>query len=357
MTSNIISNAWPRWESYDTLNVRLSVPMNRILFLFFFLISASNSYSQSNYITYHKDARLIESHILDSSYVKAVKLYVDLFSKYDFVFAEDCFRAAQTAVFINDSVNSFLFLERAVHQGVTKESIVNDSILIDLKKMKYWSLFENNYDSIRDEYIAGIDWRLRQKINEVYDLDQRCRDKHELHPWNFLWRPLIWLKWKKTTKKIVENELIPFIRKHGFPNEKLIGLDEASFHHKQKHDHLKSNYAFMILIHYFSMPRTSDFNGLLLSQMKSGNMHPRQYASLIDFQANYGKGKYYNGLHYNEWHHSKNENELQQINKNRIKIGLELFESHAEKYKRGLKACKEKKKGNHKHIRFWIWCG
>ena len=331
--------------------------MKKILSLYFFILSCTNTYSQSNYIEYHKDARLIESHILDSSYLKAVKLYKDLFSKYDFVFAEDCFRAAQTAAFINDSVNSFLFLERAIHQGVTKESIVHDSILIDLKKMKDWSMFENNYDSIRDEYLATIEWDLRQKINEIYDLDQKHRDKHELHPWNFLWRPFIWIKWKKTTKKIVENELIPFIRKNGFPNEKLIGIDEASFHHKQKHDHLKSNYAFMILIHYYSIPRTADFNELLLSQIKSGNIHPRQYASLIDFQAYVGKGKYYKGLHYNEWHHSKNEKEIEQINKNRIKIGLELFKIHTEKLERGLKACKEKKKGNHKHIRFWLFCG
>ncbi len=198
---------------------------------------------------------------------------------------------------------------------------------------------------------------MRKNINEIYDLDQKYRDKHELHPWNFLWRPLIWIKWKKTTKNIVENELILFIRKYGFPNEKLIGIDEASFHHKQKHDHLKSNYAFMIFIHYFSIPRTSDFNELLFSEIKSGNIHPRQYASLIDFQTSYGKGKYYKGLHYNEWHHSKNENKIEQINKNRIKIGLELFEIQSEKLERGLKACKEKKKGNHKHIRFWMFCG
>ena len=331
--------------------------MKKTLYLYFLILSATNINSQSNYIEYHKEARFIESYILDSSYVKAVQLYKNLFSKYNFVFAEDCFRAAQTAVFINDSVNSFLFLERAVHQGVTKESIINDSILIDLKKMKYWSIFENNYDSIRAEYLADIDWDLRKNINEIYDLDQKYRDKHELHPWNFLWRPLIWIKWKKTTKNIVENELILFIRKYGFPNEKLIGIDEASFHHKQKHDHLKSNYAFMIFIHYFSIPRTSDFNELLFSEIKSGNIHPRQYASLIDFQTSYGKGKYYKGLHYNEWHHSKNENKIEQINKNRIKIGLELFEIQSEKLERGLKACKEKKKGNHKHIRFWMFCG
>ena len=68
--------------------------------------------------------------------------------------------------------------------------------------MKYWSIFEGYYDSIRNEYIAAIDWNLRQKINEIHDLDQKYRDKHELHPWNFLWRPLIWIKWKKTSKKI-----------------------------------------------------------------------------------------------------------------------------------------------------------
>ena len=331
--------------------------MKKTLSLYFFILSATNIYSQSNYIEYHKEARFIESYILDSSYVKAVQLYKNLFSEYDFVFAEDCFRAAQTATFINDSISSFLFLERAVNQGVTKERIVNDSILIDLKRMKYWSIFEGNYDSIRNEYIAVIDWNLRQKINEIHDLDQKYRDKHELHPLNFIWRPLIWIKWKKTTKKIVENELIPLIKKHGFPNEKLIGLDEASFHLKHKRDKLKSNYAFIILIHYYSIPRTTNFNELLLSAIKSGNIHPSQYASIIDFQATCGKGKYYKGLHYNEWHNSKNENELDEINKNRIEIGLESFEIYLKKFNRGLEICKEIKKGNHKHIRFWLWCG
>ena len=111
--------------------------MKKTLSLYFFILSATNIYSQSNYIDYHKEARFIESYILDSSYVKAIQLYKNLFSKYDFVFAEDCFRAAQTATLSNDSISSFLFLERAVNQGLTKKRIVNDSILIDLKRMKY----------------------------------------------------------------------------------------------------------------------------------------------------------------------------------------------------------------------------
>jgi len=331
--------------------------MKKLLLGYTLFLSTTILFCQTNYIKYHQEARLIESHILDSSYSEAIQEYKKLFSKYNFVFAEDCYRATQTATISNDSINSFLFLERSVKQGVTKERILSDSILIELKKFKYWSKFENKYDSLRNDYISGINWELRKKINNLHDLDQKYRDKHELHPWNFIWRPLIWLKWKKITEKIVENELIPLIKKYGFPNEKLIGLDEAKYHHKQKYDYLSSNYAFIILIHYFSIPRTANFNKLFYDAIKTGNISPKQYASLIDFQAEYGKDKYYHGLHYNEWHKSNDETEYNQINKNRIKIGLEPLEIQSLKYKRGLDACKQRKNGNYKQIRFWIFCG
>ena len=63
--------------------------MKKTLSLYFFILSATIIYSQSNYIEYHKEARFIESYILDSSYVKAVHRYKNLFSKYDFVFAKE----------------------------------------------------------------------------------------------------------------------------------------------------------------------------------------------------------------------------------------------------------------------------
>lgn len=331
--------------------------MKKILFLSYLLLSSNLAWGQANYIDYHKEVRAIEAEILDSAHTEAVQSYKELFDDYDFVFAEDCFRAAQTAIFIQDSINAFLFLDRAVCQGVSKEWIINDSLLIDLKQLEYWSTFERNYDSLRNVYLSKIDWELREKVNTLYDLDQKYRDKHELHPWNFMWRPLIWAKWKKTTTHIVENELIPLIKTHGFPNEKLIGVDEAKFHHKQTRDHLKSNYAFIILVHYYSIPRKTDYNELFLSEIEKGNLHPRVYGSIIDFQAAHGKNKYYKGLHYNEWHKSKDKTQFELISKNRVDIGLETLEVQSKKYERGRKACKQREKGNYKHIRFWLFCG
>lgn len=158
------------------------------------LVFFNSIFGQKNYIEYHKQAREIENRIIDSSYSKAVEMYHSLFEKYDFVFAEDCYRAAQTAVIDNDSTSALTFIERATKQGVKKEKVVMDSILIGLKKSKFWTEYEKSYDSLRNIYLESINWELRSKINELYDLDQLYRDKHELHPWNFLWRPLISIK-------------------------------------------------------------------------------------------------------------------------------------------------------------------
>ncbi len=329
----------------------------RIILIIILSVFSIKIYSQTNYIEYHKKARFIDSLIIDSNYTESIDKYNELFSEYDFIFAEDCFRAIQTATYINDTINAFNFLNRGATQGITMQQITRDSILTDLKKLHSWSIFKDEYKNLRKRYLSNINTELRMKINELYDLDQKYRDKHELHPWNFLWRPFIWKKWKKVTKSIVENDLIPLIKEYGFPGEKLIGLDESTFHYKHKYDHLYSNFAFIILIHYYSIPRPSELNAILLQNIKSGNISPKQYASLIDFQAQWGKGKFYNGLHYNEWHKSTIKKDLLKINKARIKIGLESLSEQKRKFERGIKCCNERKKGNYRHIRFWVFCG
>lgn len=329
----------------------------KIVLIIILSIFFIKGYSQTNYIEYHKKARFIDSLIIDSNYTETINEYNNLFTEYDFIFAEDCFRAIQTATYINDTVNAFKFLNRGVTQGITMQQITRDSILKDLEKFQSWSVFKEKYENLRQRYLSNINKKLRLKINELYNLDQKYRDKHELHPWNFLWRPLIWQKWKKVTRNIVENDLIPLIKEYGLPGEKLIGLDELTFHYKHKYDHLFSNFAFIILIHYYSVPRPSELNTILFQNIKLGNISPKQYASLIDFQAQWGKGKFYKGLHYNEWHESTVKKDLIKINKARVEIGLESLSEKKRKYERAKKCCSERKKGNYRHIRFWVFCG
>jgi hypothetical protein len=324
--------------------------MKKTFFYIFFLFPFA-VHSQ-DYIDYQKEITKAESFILDSNYQKAVEVYGTLFKKYDFVFAEHCFTATQTAVVANNYTLAFRFLERSTKQGIKMDVIYNDSILKQLTIHPSWEKFAINYDSLRNIYISNVNWELRWKINELYNLDQKYRDKHELHPWNFLWRPFIRMKWKRVVKRIVETDLIPLIKENGFPGEKLIGLDEKWMHHKSKKDRYNSSFCYMILIHYYSFPNKNN-NELLMMELKKGNIPPKYYASLNDFITRWGKERDPK-QYFNEWHRNVEIENREAINKNRLSIGLETFEELKLKEKRGLKIYKEKPK---MIIRLWHWCG
>jgi hypothetical protein len=170
---------------------------------------------------------------------------------------------------------------------------------------------------------------------------------------NLLWRHFIWIKWRKVTKEIIEEELIPLIKRNGFPGEKLIGLDEKWMHYKSKNDRYNSTFCYLIFIHYFSV-KNKNFNNLLIEELKRGNLSPKYYASMNDFIVKYGKG-YSNNQHFNQWHRNLELKNREKINENRVLIGLETFEELQLKEKRGSKFCREQ----HLKMKINLWhrCG
>lgn len=87
---------------------------------------------------------------------------------------------------------------------------------------------------------------------------------------------------------------------------------------------LQETSTFIMLIHCYSNPRP-DFNELLLSEVKKGNLPAQQFGAINDFMAEYGKNKYGVYLYYNVWHTDPNEENIQSINANRNNIGLMPF--------------------------------
>lgn len=326
--------------------------MKNIYLLFYGLFCYLNVSGQ-DYIEYHQKIKKAEQAILDSNYISAVGIYDSVFKEFSFVFAKNCYTATQTAIVANQYDKAFLFIERCFLQGLKIDIVDDDSILVQLKSHQQWKCTVLKYDSLREIYEKKINWDLRNCINELYDLDQKWRDKHELNPGNNIWRPSIWKKWKNVTKDIVENKLLPMIIENGFPGEQLIGVDEKWMHHKKTKDSKGSNFTFTILIHYYSTPRKSNINTLLMEEIKKGNISPEHYASIIDFQAKWGKGKYYDGLYYNQWHKTNDTSLFSVINTNRQNIGLESLSVLDKKLKRGLMICKLLNEGIYKNI--WLF--
>lgn len=321
------------------------------LYLFFF---CGNIFGQ-DYITYHQRIGKAEQAILVSNYTKAVAIYDSVFNDYSFVFAENCYTATQTAVVAGDYNNAFRFLQRCFLQGLELEIVDDDSILVQLKGQKQWESVKSKYDSLNRIYKGNIDWELRFKIDSLNNLDRALRDKHENHPWNFLWRRFILLKWRKVTKSVVENGLYQIIKEKGYPGERLIGVDKKwmKYKYQQERNAKGSYFAFVILIHYYNIPRKLQMEELLKEAVKKGNLTPSHFASIMDFQAKWGKDKYYHGGFYNEWHKTKDTTQFTQINQRRLAIGLGDFQFRDKKWDRGIKIGKLKLQGYFKHISFF----
>jgi hypothetical protein len=286
-------------------------------------------HSQVNYVEFHKKISLAEQYVLDSNYSNASRVYFEAFQQFDFVFLGNCITACQTAIKSENDSLAFYFLERGVKHGLKLSSIKSDGLLQKLVSKSSWNDFEKKYDSLRTIYINAINWELRGKINELHALDQKWRNKHELHSWNFLWRPIIGLQWRKVVRRIVENELMPLINKYGYPGQRLIGVEEQGMNKYLTRDHYTSFMVRLIFIHYFSFNSNLD-GAFFIDEIKKGNLNPKQFAEFQDFRAHYStKNTKYKNQYYCQWMSNLGALKgvlVEDINRRRAEIGLGTYE-------------------------------
>lgn len=312
----------------------------------------THSFSQ-NYIPYFKANVKAQKAILDSNYTKAVQIYDTVFHQYEFVFAENCYTAAQTAIVAKDFNNAFYFIKRGFRQGITLEMVSNDSLLVQLKRKQQWESTKNKYDSLHQIYLNNINWKLRHCIDSLDNLDQKWRNKHETHPWNFLWRPFIWHKWKKVTKHIVEDTLVELIKKYGYPGGRLIGFSVDTLPDGKLFQGLSASACLTIFKHYYSVPRNLYINSLIEKQVVNGFLTPDDYATIIDFETKWGKQKYYQGLptfQYFSHFPIDYSKDMEIIEKNRKAIGLGTIGLNNRLFKRSFKIGKLKRLKQYGHI-------
>lgn len=325
--------------------------MNKLVVIAGLLIQSALSYSQ-NYFDYFKQVRKAEHAILDSNYHKAVLIFDSLVKRYSYIYLENYYTAAQTAVVANENAKAIKFIQLGVKEGLDIKWLYRDSILIQLTHQPEWEQIKNKYDSLHSIYTKSLNYQIRRKVGRLSSLDKKWRNKYETHPWNFLWRPFIGLRWKKISQKIVEDSLIPIIRKVGYPGKRLLGPDTLCTINNLKYLDLGNSSIYTVLRHYYSWRNRKSYKKLLLQQVKKGFLQPKNFASIIDYWHKWGKEKVYTGLpycQYFDFNTIKNDN-LDKINRRRKKIGLGTIQFLNQKWQYCKKINKKIKKGNHKHI-------
>lgn len=332
--------------------------------LFSWLLS---SLQAQNYIEYNKLITKAENHILDSNYNEALANYKEAFEQFDFVFAKHCYTALQIVSLSKESSETIFFLRKGIKQGLELDLLNNAPFISNISQNSWWNNFvKNEYDSLHTIYLSKINIRLRDQLIKLATLDQLYTKELNKYRFRIIPQIIAYRNWKKEIGKLVEIELLPMIEKYGFPGEKLVGINTNIWEDTISKDFLisqtkkglggpESVHAHLILIHYIS-GRQNKLDFKLLENLKNGNIYAIQFASIQDFSIKYNSEVKMG--YFNQWHRNPDTTAINQVNLNRISIGLEDFETLRRKEKRNWAIKKEINNNNFNHIKIWtVWGG
>lgn len=303
--------------------------MKRLKIWILLLFLTSQLFGQ-DYIEYHRTFNRIDEDVLSQNYTIAIERLDSIYSKYDFIYAKHCIKALQICITANDSIKADRWLEKCFKQGIPVWIIRTNEITNKSSTYSTTQKTLNNFDSLHSIYKASIDTNLRKKIDSLLTIDQKYTRK--VNDGFVLFIPFYWLQWGIYNKRQFK-QLKQIIETYGYPEEKLIGLeniqDSVAF---AKHftfwgpSGLRNSRVQIMLQHCYSTWHKIDFDfkDTLYKNLCNGNMPAFQYALIIDNMLP-DKQKYINNKYWlRDNFCEENCNEI--INSNRYSIGLNTSE-------------------------------
>ncbi len=126
-----------------------------------------------DYDFYHKQINKAEGFISEEDYEKALEIYKETFTSFNFVFLRDYKVAAQLAFFVNDKDTAFDLVNEGLASGWELKALKKEKFLSPLQKEPRWNYIQNNYDSLHSLYLKRIDLAVREGVNELFKKDQK----------------------------------------------------------------------------------------------------------------------------------------------------------------------------------------
>lgn len=271
------------------------------LLLFSFLISCSeNKKLDCNYITdYYPIIYKAEVQYQLQNYQKAFKLYQEAFSsckpKNTPIYYE-MKKYAELATILGKEKLALDYIEKNLKSGQTLKSFTNDSVFNKILKTDRGKKLVENYPTIREKYLNGLNLKLRNEIQEMRKWDQSYIGVHEKRDSIF----------RVNTKRLIE-----IFEEKGYPGIEMVGPYNIDFS--------SANISIMLL-HTNDSIRVNYFIPKLKEYVKEGICPPITLGVVIDNLHIYNDELQIMGTYEN-----REENmisDLEQVDKNRISIGL-----------------------------------
>ena len=274
-------------------------------------------YSNQNYIEYHTKFGQIEELIVKEDFAEAELKIIELFEKYEVRFVKDYVIASQVSI-LNDNTNLAIeYILQSIKNGVKIECLKSIKLLSQELAATDWEIIEEEYKELRKNYLKKINLSLYQEFHKRYQKEQDSKRT----------------EYYKITVYSNFDRIIELLNEGGFPNEKLIGIDNQRFAKSISDCDLGNSKVIVTLLHY-DYPFSEIGEEELIEAIKRGNLHPREFATIYNFEENKQSVLYKKSTkkkvplpryNFNFPFGSKIDN-LERVNSDRAKFGICKYE-------------------------------
>lgn len=229
----------------------------------------STESKEKNYVQYHRYFAEIEEFIANEKFVEAESKLDILFGNYEVKFAKDYLIAGQVCL-INKHKNKGLeFIKSALKMGVKLDCLKSIRLFNDKITETEWNQLENAVSQLRKEYLKSIDLELYQEFHNRYQEEQGSKLSER-------YNSIVYSNFDRI-KNLIESR--------GFPGEAIIGIDNQDLAKSLSDCECGNSKTVVTLLHY-DYPISEIGEEKLISEIENGNLHPREFATIYNFELN-----------------------------------------------------------------------
>jgi hypothetical protein len=216
---------------------------------------------------------------------------------------------ARCAAYLGHTDQALDYLELNIRKGYKLSYMTNKEHYLNIFTSQRGLRLIENYDSIHSNYLKTVNYRLRKEIQSINQLDQQYR-----------------LGVLANEQDSVDNlnaiRLIEIFDEFGYPNSDVIGHYSV--------DNIQTDIG-TVLLHTNDSIRMHYFVPKLLEFVKKGECPPLRVGQLIDQFHLYNRDPQTHGTYHGQKTTYANMIEdLEQVNENRLSIGLPSLEMEEE---------------------------
>lgn len=260
----------------------------RALLIILSVLASFQGMSQ-DYVEYYQQLNEAKLLAVKGDLVAASRFFEITFKDFEFRFARDCVHAVETAALTTDTSLVSYFIHCGLKQGIPSKYFEEKNGLEWFRRTESWADVLMNADSLNHVYQSSVNAELREELNQMFAEDQAIRERF-YRGYNFLARPFIGRKWRKLNEKHIER-IIDITREYGFPGEQLIGIDIPAHHPNINATQFSSGIPIVLSVHHYSKANQS-YDQLLFDQLKLGYLYNEHFATICDFEGEFGRKKH-----------------------------------------------------------------